>query len=291
MQKRITKTMNKQINVRVIKVISNQFYVLIANQVFLCSQKGNLKMNKSLPLVGDNVIVDNQKKVIKQILPRKNEILRPRVANIDQAIVVTSLKTPDFSTNLLDKLLVQLEINKIRPIICITKKDKLTDKEFLKIQDTLNYYKKIGYNVFYNNELNKLKKCLSNNLTVCIGQTGAGKSTLLNNLFPQLNLKTDDVSLALGRGKHTTRVVEIFQIDNIRVLDTPGFSALSFLSYGLDNVKNAFIEFKNYPCLYKDCSHDKEKECNLKKAVEEGKVLESRYLNYLNFKKEFIERK
>ncbi len=275
----------------VVKVISNQFYVKVNNNVLICTQRGVLKKNKTLPLVGDKVLVDIEKRVIEKILPRKNEIVRPPVANIDQAIVVTSLKHPDFSTNLLDKLLVQLEINKIKPIICLTKKDLLSSIELTNYLEIINYYQKIGYLVVDNTDIKKLLKELENKITVFLGQTGAGKSTLLNKLFPDLNLKTGEVSLALGRGKHTTRVVEIIEIGSIKVLDTPGFSALSFLKYDLESVKEAFIEFKNYPCLYKDCNHDKEPECNLKKAVLAGNVLESRYENYLNFKKEFSERK
>lgn len=275
----------------VVKVISNQFYVKVNNNVLICTQRGVLKKNKTLPLVGDKVLVDIEKRVIEKILPRKNEIVRPPVANIDQAIVVTSLKHPDFSTNLLDKLLVQLEINKIKPIICLTKKDLLDNVELTNYLEIINYYQKIGYLVLDNTETKKILKELENKITVFLGQTGAGKSTLLNKLFPDLNLKTGEVSLALGRGKHTTRVVEIIEIGSIKVLDTPGFSALSFLKYDLESVKEAFIEFKNYPCLYKDCNHDKEPECNLKKAVLAGQVLESRYENYLNFKKEFSERK
>lgn len=275
----------------VVKVISNQFYVKVNNNVLICTQRGVLKKNKTLPLVGDKVLVDIKKQVIEKILPRKNEIVRPPVANIDQAIVVTSLKHPDFSTNLLDKLLVQLEINKIKPIICLTKKDLLSSIELTNYLEIINYYQKIGYLVLDNTETKKILKELENKITVFLGQTGAGKSTLLNKLFPDLNLKTGEVSLALGRGKHTTRIVEIIEIGNIKVLDTPGFSALSFLKYDLESVKEAFIEFKNYPCLYKDCNHDKEPECNLKKAVLAGQVLESRYENYLNFKKEFSERK
>ena len=275
----------------VVKVISNQFYVKVNNNVLICTQRGVLKKNKTLPLVGDKVLVDIEKRVIEKILPRKNEIVRPPVANIDQAIVVTSLKHPDFSTNLLDKLLVQLEINKIKPIICLTKKDLLSSIELTNYLEIINYYQKIGYLVVDNTETKKILKELENKITVFLGQTGAGKSTLLNKLFPDLNLKTGEVSLALGRGKHTTRVVEIIEIGSIKVLDTPGFSALSFLKYDLESVKEAFIEFKNYPCLYKDCNHDKEPECNLKKAVLAGQVLESRYENYLNFKKEFSERK
>ena len=275
----------------VVKVISNQFYVKVNNNVLICTQRGVLKKNKTLPLVGDKVLIDIKKQVIEKILPRKNEIVRPPVANIDQTIVVTSLKHPDFSTNLLDKLLVQLEINKIKPIICLTKKDLLSSIELTNYLEIINYYQKIGYLVVDNTEIKKLLKELENKITVFLGQTGAGKSTLLNKLFPDLNLKTGEVSLALGRGKHTTRVVEIIEIGSIKVLDTPGFSALSFLKYDLESVKEAFIEFKNYPCLYKDCNHDKEPECNLKKAVLAGQVLESRYENYLNFKKEFSERK
>ena len=275
----------------VVKVISNQFYVKVNNNVLICTQRGVLKKNKTLPLVGDKVLVDIEKRVIEKILPRKNEIVRPPVANIDQAIIVTSLKHPDFSTNLLDKLLVQLEINKIKPIICLTKKDLLSSIELTNYLEIINYYQKIGYLVLDNTETKKILKELENKITVFLGQTGAGKSTLLNKLFPDLNLKTGEVSLALGRGKHTTRVVEIIEIGNIKVLDTPGFSALSFLKYDLESVKEAFIEFKNYPCLYKDCNHDKEPECNLKKAVLTGEVLKSRYENYLNFKKEFSERK
>ncbi len=269
----------------IIKVISSNFYVEVDKNIYICTQRGVLKKNKTLPLVGDKVIIDINKKVIEKILPRINEIIRPPVANITKGIIVTSLKNPDFSTNLLDKLLIELEINKIKPVICLTKKDlvKLDDD----LINTINYYKKIGYTVLDNTDITLIKQELKGEITVFIGQTGAGKSTLLNKLFPSLNLKTGEVSIALGRGRHTTRVVEIIEIDDMKVLDTPGFSSLSFLSYDLESVKNAFIEFKNYPCIYKDCNHDKEVECNLKKAVGKNLVLKSRYDNYLNFKKEF----
>lgn len=270
----------------VIKAISSNFYVKVDEEVIICTQRGVLKKNKTLPLIGDKVIIDKEKKVIEKILPRKNEILRPNVSNIDNGLIVTSLKHPNLDLNLLDKLLVELEINKIKPIICLTKKDLLTPDEFSKYESIINYYKKIGYQVFYNTDLTLIKKELIGKITVFMGQTGAGKSTLLNNLF-KMNLKTGEISLALGRGRHTTRVVEILEIGDIKVLDTPGFSSLSFLNYNLESVKNAFIEFKNYPCLYKDCNHDKESECNLKKAVSNNLVLKSRYENYLNFKKEF----
>lgn len=276
---------------RVCKVISENFYIQVNNQIIICKQRGKLKHTKNLPLVGDLVIISLEKKIILDILPRKNQLIRPSVANIDQAFIITSLKEPDFSTNLLDKLIVQLEINKIKPIICITKKDLLTKEEFLNYQETLTYYEKIGYQVVFNTDFLKIKQLLTNKITVFTGQTGAGKSTLLNKLFANLNLKTAKISLALGRGKHTTRHTEIITIDNIQVLDTPGFSALSFSNYDTKKIKQAFIEFSNYPCKYQDCNHIKEGECMVKKALSKGDILPSRYQNYVNFIQEFKNRK
>ncbi len=276
---------------QVVKVISEKFFVKINDEVIECSQSGKLKNKKTLPLVGDFVNIDKEKHVINEILQRRNMLIRPNVANITQAFIVTSFKNPDFSTNLLDKLLVQLEINKIKPIICLTKRDLINNDEFLKYKDIIKYYEDIGYIVLYNTEIEKIKKILEKKITVFTGQTGAGKSTLLNKLFKDLNLKVGEVSLALGRGKHTTRHIEIIEKDNIKVLDTPGFSALSFLEYKREDIKNAFLEFQKYPCIYKDCMHDKESECMIKKAVNEGKILKSRYENYLNFLSEFKDRK
>ena len=272
---------------QVVKVISDKFFVKVADEVIACKERGNLRHMKTLPLVGDFVSIDKEKGVINEILPRSNMLIRPNVANITQAFVITSFKNPDFSTNLLDKLLVQLEINKIKPVICLTKRDLISDSEYLKYKETIDYYKKIGYLVLENTEIKKIKQVLEGEMTVFTGQTGAGKSTLLNHLFKDLNLKVGEVSLALGRGRHTTRHIEILEKDNIKVLDTPGFSALSFLDYTKEDVRNAFIEFQNYPCIYKDCMHDKEAECNVKKAVNSGLILKSRYENYLSLIKEF----
>ena len=268
---------------QVVKIISNQFFVLVGSDIITCSQRGKLKQERTMPLVGDKVIIDSKKRVIEKILPRKNELIRPRVANIDQAFVITSYVNPDFSTNLLDKLIVELELNNIKPIICLTKRDLLIDDVLVNYQDILAYYKNLGYSVIENFELDKIKDILENKVTAFIGQTGAGKSTLLNNLFPGINLKTNEVSLALGRGRHTTRHIEIINISNIKVLDTPGFSALTFPKSQKSKIKDAFIEFQNFPCLYRDCMHDKEGECMVKVAVLEGKILKSRYENYIKF--------
>ena len=275
----------------VIKNISDIFTVLVNDEIIECKPRGKMRNNKQIPLVGDFVFIDKNNKTIEEILPRKNEILRPHVANITKGIIVTSLKHPDFSTNLLDKLLVELEINHIKPIILITKKDLLTDIEFKDIKPILDYYESIGYKVIYNTEINKIKKELDDNISVFMGQTGAGKSTMLNKLFKDLNLETGEVSLALGRGKHTTRHVEIIIKDKIKVLDTPGFSALSFLTFSKESVRDSFIEFKKYPCEYKDCYHLKELECNVKKAVLNNKILKSRLDNYQQFISEFNNKK
>lgn len=271
----------------VIKNISDTFTVFLNQETIDCKCRGKMRMEKQIPLVGDFVFIDRNTKTIEKILPRKNEIIRPRVSNITQGILVTSLKHPDFSTNLLDKLIVELEINHIKPVILITKKDLMSENEFEQVVPILNYYKSIGYKVLYNTDLPLLKKQLENEISVFMGQTGAGKSTLLNKLFEDLKLQTGEVSLALGRGRHTTRHVEIILKDNIRVLDTPGFSALSFLNYTKESIREAFKEFQLFPCIYKDCFHLKEQECNVKKAVKEHKILESRYINYESFLKEF----
>ena len=136
-------------------------------------------------------------------------------------------------------------------------------------------------------DIDKIKKLLNNKTSVFTGQTGAGKSTLHNKLNPDWNLDTGEVSTALGRGRHTTRVVELFEIENGKVLDTPGFSALDFYEYNNEQIRDGFIEFSDYPCIYKDCMHTNEGECRVKIAVNENNIMKSRYENYLKF----IERK
>ena len=263
------------------KILSDKCYVKTEKEVIVCTIRGKFRSLQLLPLVGDRVIIDGKKMVIEKILPRDNEIRRPPVSNVTQAIIVTSFKNPDFSTNLIDKMLIELEFNHIKPVICLTKKDLIEKDELLKLQDTINYYEKIGYQIFYNDDLEKLKKIFPNEITVLVGQTGSGKSTLLNKLVPELNLKTGEVSLALGRGRHTTRHIEMLELFDGMLLDTPGFSSLEFQNMTKSEVRDAFIEFKNYPCLYRDCMHTNESECMIKKAVNDGKILPSRYENYL----------
>lgn len=271
---------------QITRIISNLYTVTGEdNNKYNCRARGKFRKENIIPLVGDYVTFSERDNYILEIEKRKNSLIRPQVANIDQAIIVTSLKTPDFQTNLLDKLIALMEYYKVEPIICITKMDLITEEELLNYKKIINYYEKIGYKVFYNDEIEELKKVFKDKTTVFTGQTGAGKSTLLNKLDLNLNLETGEVSIALGRGRHTTRHVELINIFGGKVLDTPGFSSLSFNHIEKDKIKDLFIEFNNYPCLYKDCNHDLEEECVIKENVKNNNILESRYENYLNIYK------
>lgn len=268
---------------QIVKILSNLYFVNSEGKVYECHSRGKFRNDKITPTVGDYVKFDNENNYILEILPRKNTLERPLVSNIDQAFIVTSCKSPDFSSNLLDKLLVVLEYHDIKPIICLTKKDLLTRSEMKQIRKIKKYYKKIGYKVLWNTDLFRIKRLFKNQTTVFTGQTGAGKSSLLNRLNKSLKLETGEISKALGRGKHTTRHVELIELFKGKVLDTPGFSAIDFSDMDKSDIRDCFIEFKKYDCPYQDCMHLKEKECKIKVEVERGTILESRYVNYQNF--------
>ena len=266
------------------KILSDKCYVKINKEVVVCGIRGKIRSQKLLPLVGDKVIINKEKRIIEKILPRKNELRRPAVCNITQGLVIASLKKPDLDTNLIDKILVELEFNSIKPVICFTKADLLSVAEINNIESIINYYKTL-YPVYFNSDIKSLKKIFKDEITVFIGQTGAGKSTLLNKLNPSLELKTGEISLALGRGRHTTRHVEIIEILGGSLLDTPGFSALEFPNMMQKEIRDAFIEFAKFPCPYRDCMHIKESDCEIKKAVEASLIPRFRYENYLDLVK------
>ena len=271
---------------QIVKISSNRHVVRSENKDYNCIPRGKFRKDKLLPRVGDYVIFDEKKLVIEEILPRKNEFSRPLVSNIDQAFLVTSLVNPNFSLGLLDRLLTLMELHHTKSIICLTKKDLTSLEEYEKIKLVLAYYNNIGYKIVTNEDLDEIKKLIKNKTNVFIGQTGAGKSTLLNKLNPAWNLETGEVSLALGRGRHTTRNVTLYDFLDGKLLDTPGFSALTFENYSKAQIKTAFVEFQNYSCPFKDCSHTKEKECAIKEAILKGEILESRYHSYLKFYEE-----
>lgn len=269
----------------IVKAISNDYTVQTKNKLYICKARGKFRNNNLTPLVGDHVVFDDKQNYILEIKPRKNELKRPPVANIDQAIIITSVKKPDFSANLLDKLLVIITNKNIKPVIIFTKLDLLNEEEKTFLAPYINYYKSIGFETYLNTEIEKIKQIFKDKVSVFTGQSGAGKSTLLNKLNPNLNLKTDEISLALNRGKHTTRHTELLNINSGLVADTPGFSAIDLNDLTKEEIKNSFIEFEKYKenCQFRDCWHHKEKQCEVKNKVNDGTILQTRYDNYLKF--------
>ena len=271
---------------QIVKNISDLYFISCEDKIYPCKCRGIFRKEHITPVVGDYVLFNKDKLLVEKILDRKNYFERPRVSNIDQAFLVTSLKEPDLSLNLLDKFISLMELNHVKPIICITKRDLLSSDEWINFEEIISYYENIGYQVVFNTEIKKIKGLLSGKTSVFTGQTGAGKSSLLNRLNPNWNLEVGEISKALGRGKHTTGVVELFSINDGKVMDTPGFSSLELKNYKKDEIRSSFLEFSLYPCVYKDCTHTNEGECNVKKHVESHDILESRYENYLSFIKE-----
>lgn len=273
----------------IIKNISNDYIVKTKDNIYPCKARGKFRKDDISPLVGDMVEFDENNNYILKIYPRKNCLIRPNVSNIDNALIVTSVKNPNLDTFLLDKLLTIISYHNITPIICFTKLDLLTSKEEQEIEKYIDYYKKAGYQVVRNDNLEELKSIFPNKLTVFTGQSGAGKSSLLNKLNPNLNLKTNEISYALGRGKHTTRHTELYEIMNGYLVDTPGFSQVDFHEMKKSDIRDNMNEmFDNLDsCKYRDCMHLKEDGCSVKEKVSKGEILLSRYQNY----KMFIERR
>ena len=268
----------------IVKQVSNDYTVKIDNNLLICKPRGKFRKLGTSPLVGDIVEVDVSNKVITEIYKRKNYLERPSIANVDQALIVTSVHIPNFSSNLLDKLITIIEFNNIKPIICFTKLDLISGNELDEIKKIQDYYRSIGYQV-YNNTDESIKDIFKDKITVFAGQSGAGKSSLINMLDNTLNLKTSEVSLALGRGKHTTRHTELLNVLGGLIADTPGFSLIDFNDMTKEDIRDNFVEFNKYKefCKYKDCLHEFEQNCEVKNKVKEKVILESRYQNYLKF--------
>lgn len=267
----------------IIKNISNDYTIESDGKQYTCKPRGIFRHQLITPLVGDHVIFDEQNHYITKILPRKNELIRPSIANIDIAVIVTSVKDPNLDTHLLDKFLTIISYNNITPIIYLTKLDLLSTKELNKINNYIEYYQKIGYIISTNKD--DLLEKIQNKLVVFTGQSGAGKSTLLNKIDPTLNLYTNEISYALGRGKHTTRHTEIYKTKGALIADTPGFSKIDFYNMTPIDIRDNMKEmFDNLPkCKYIDCLHNKEDGCYVKKLVKDKLILSSRYQNYLDF--------
>ena len=273
------------------KALSGFYYIQHEGNLYQTRARGNFRKRKVKPLVGDFVEFESTSLTdgyLLEIFPRKNELVRPPVANVDQVIVVASLVEPDFSYHLLDRFLVSLEQKQIEPVIYLSKVDLLGDSALL--EEIKTTYHLAGYRVIIGDEdgLNQVKALLKNRLTVLAGQSGAGKSTLLNQLVPGLALETGEISEALNRGKHTTRHVELIDVAKGLVADTPGFSSIDFFDLEVTDLPKMFPEFVVLQdvCRFRECSHTHEPDCAVKEALAEGKIAQIRYDNYLLFLQE-----
>jgi ribosome biogenesis GTPase len=286
---------------KIVKALSGFYYVLGNDKLIQCRGRGVFRKNKITPLVGDEVVFQAENDLegyIMEVKTRKNELIRPPIANVDQAILVFSAVEPDFSTVLLDRFLVLVEFNRIEPLICITKMDLTTDNEQKMIKDYTEQYTAAGYKVILTSSeteagIELLSPHVDNKISVFAGQSGVGKSSLLNVLRPDLELKTNDISSHLGRGKHTTRHVELIKIGNGLIADTPGFSSLEFTNIETEDLTSCFPEIQRASenCKFRGCLHGTEPKCGVKQAVDNGEIPTYRYEHYLDFLQEIKDRK
>ncbi|MGO3731766.1 MAG: ribosome small subunit-dependent GTPase A [Vagococcus sp.] len=280
------------------KALSGFYYVESEGTIYQTRARGNFRNRNITPLVGDWVEFESTNLTDGYVLDvheRENELIRPPVANVDLGVIITSCVEPNFSYNLLDRFLVTLESKRIKPVIYVTKMDLASDEVKQNMRQMKEAYEKIGYAVLFSDhaDLDTLTAFFKDRLTVFMGQSGAGKSTLLNQIAPELDLKVGEISEALGRGRHTTRHVELIELHDGLVADTPGFSSIDFLEMPLSELPKEFPEFVDASgyCKFRECMHHKEPKCEVKHRVEIGDILTSRYENYLQFYDEIFNRK
>jgi ribosome biogenesis GTPase / thiamine phosphate phosphatase len=286
---------------KIVKALSGFYYVINEDEPTQCRGRGVFRKNKITPLVGDEVVFqaeNDREGYILEVKPRKNELVRPPIANVDQAILVFSAVEPDFSTVLLDRFLVLIEFNHIKPLICITKMDLTNQEQMERITEYADQYRDMGYEVLLTSSeteagIEGLNPHIKNRISVFAGQSGVGKSSLLNVLRPDLELKTNDISSHLGRGKHTTRHVELIKIGDGLVADTPGFSSLEFTNIEAEELNFCFpeIESMSENCKFRGCLHVSEPKCAVKAAVDSGTIANYRYKHYVDFLEEIKDRK
>lgn len=267
-------------------------YDLDTKTTSIAKPRGVFRIKGQSPKVGDYVeyTLGVGDSTITELKKRTTDLVRPAICNISQAFVVFSVKEPDLNLNLLDRFITILEYYNIKPILVFNKWDLLIDKneqdEVLKV---ISYYKEIGYSVVITsakeNLLSELESFIENKISVITGQSGVGKSSILNTLDSSFSIKTNDISKALNRGKHTTRHVELLKINDGWIADTPGFGTMDFIDMDEVDISHSFIEFfkESSNCKYNGCLHLNEPKCMIKKLVEEDIILKSRYDNYIQF--------
>lgn len=287
--------MTKEIEGFLLKSIGGFYYVETSDHIYECRAKGIFRKEGISPFVGDHVTIqvdDSGKGVVSQIHPRKNEIIRPPLANLDQLFIITSIQEPVPNTLIMDKFIAMSEHKGIEPIIIVTKSD-LGDPTAL-----VEIYQHAGFTVkAVDNHVDtfsqEIKCLLKDKISAFTGNTGVGKSSFLNVICPELQLKTSQISQKLGRGRHTTRHVELYPLREINayVADTPGFSSMDLLRYDLirkEDLPDCFREFAPYvtDCRFTGCSHTVEKGCAVLAALEKGKIEKSRHDSYLEMYRE-----
>lgn len=287
---------------KIVKGIAGFYYVhVVESGLYECKAKGVFRKEKIKPLVGDMVEIDildeNEKKGnITDILERKNELIRPAVANIDQALVVFAVTKPKPHFNLLDRFLIMMESKGIPVILCFNKKDIAKEPEIRSLKDI---YEKCGYQMIFTSALEQenveeLKELLSGKTTAIAGPSGVGKSSLINVFQPEAKMETGSISEKIERGKHTTRHSELIWIaDDTYIMDTPGFSSLYTNEFEKEELKYYFTEFAPFEgkCRFLGCDHVHEPGCAVKEALEDGKIHPVRYENYLEMYKELKEKR
>lgn len=290
------------------QAISGFYYVWSEGESYATKPRGNFRHQQTKPLVGDVVkfevdLEDAQSNSrLIEIQERYNELVRPTVANVDFAFVVTSLIEPDFSYNLLDYFLVSVEAKHIQPLILLTKYDLLIEQKGQVeakaiVKKITKIYEAVGYKVIAldksDESIEKLTEQIEAGLYVIMGQSGVGKSTLLNRLLPEAKIETAAISDALNRGRHTTREVTLYRFNKGMLADTPGFSAIEFTTLEKEELASCFpeIDDASQDCKFRSCLHINEPGCHVKQLFEEGKIAESRYANYLQIFERIEQRK
>ena len=287
---------------KIIKGIAGFYYVHVVEfGVYECKAKGAFRKEKVKLLVGDNVEIDvlnEEKKLgnVVKLLPRENELIRPAVANIDQALVVFAITKPKPHFNLLDRFLVMMESKKIPIVLCFNKKDIAEEKEIRELEEI---YESCGYRIIFTSakeeeNIKLVKEVLRGKTTAVAGPSGVGKSSLINLFQSGIQMETGSISEKIERGKHTTRHSELIPIDKESyIMDTPGFSSLYVNEFEKGDLKYYFPEFEQYEglCKFNGCDHIHEPNCMVKQAVEEGKIHRVRYENYMEMYKELQEKR
>ena len=281
---------------RVLKNYNGYYYVSVEDKIYTCKVKGKMKQNRFSLATGDMVSFQMGEKdegMIKKVLPRKNFLLRPTIANLDLLVVTFACASPDFSYLLADKLFALAELAKIPAILVLNKKDIAPDGLIDEVKAT---YEKIGYEVFAisadNNEgIEPLREKLRGKICAFGGPSGVGKSSTINAIDSTVDLRTGEVSEKIGRGKHTTRYAQLLPFDEGYIADTPGFGNLLFEDFDEKNLVDCFKEFADFEdgCKFCPCNHTHEPVCGVKEAVASGEIAQSRYQSYLDILQEIKE--